>query len=199
MVEQRACLGQVDGRLVRVESASRTRGIAGRKGDLKRSYLIVLRYGREIADRKGVPGAAIEKTTTSLRGNAAHLLEEKGNACLTAPVPDIAHPVQVDRTVTLAGLAADNYPVDACQVQGRQRPEQWLQAQEADRGRCRSQVVCPARVLVQLDRRADPDVGQGLVQAQALGDLGEHAGQARGALGEDLVGMPGRLRHDHPD
>jgi hypothetical protein len=57
-----------------------------------------------------------------------------------------------------------------------------------------AEVVRAARVLVQLDRY----IRQRLWQAQCFVNHGKDAGQPLRALGEHLVGVPRRLRHDLP-
>jgi hypothetical protein len=53
-----------------------------------------------------------------------------------AAVPQVTHPAQVQRPEIGAAFPADDHPVDARQVQGRQGPEEGLEREEPDRGRC---------------------------------------------------------------
>jgi hypothetical protein len=62
--------------------------------------------------------------------------------------------------VSRATLTTDNHPVDPRQLQGGHWPKQRLQRQKPDSRRDAPQLISPPAVLIRLDRRADPDIGQ---------------------------------------
>lgn len=87
-----------------------------------------------------------------------------------------------------AAFAADYQPVDAGEVQAGEGAEQGLGADEADGGGDGAEVVDTKRVAGVLDTNAHPDV-VGPVE------FGSESGEALGALGEDLVRVPGGVGH----
>src|SRR6266536_3550356 len=107
-----------------------------------------------------VPGPTVQQPTASLRSTAPDLLEEQRDPKPNAAVTDITHPAKVQWPVVRTALPADDDPVDAGQVQARQRAKQRLQAEEPDRGGCGPQGVGAADVVVVLDGGAQPHVRQ---------------------------------------
>lgn len=136
---------------------------------------------------------AVEFSAAGLGGAASPLLEEEGYALRLAVVAEAAHPGFVHRAGAGTALPACDQPVDRGEVQFRQRPEQGLGADEPHLRRNGAQVIHPEGVAVVLDAHTHPDVGR---PVQVLRERGEPLG----ALGEYLVGVPGRVGHDleHP-
>jgi hypothetical protein len=66
--------------------------------------------------------------------HAAPLLEEEAYARLLTLVADGTHPIGLDRARTRTALTTDDDPVNALEIEGRQGAEQWLEAEEPDRG-----------------------------------------------------------------
>lgn len=136
---------------------------------------------------------AVEFSAAGLGGAASPLLEEEGYARCLALVAEAAHPGFVHRAGVGAALPARDQPVDRRQVQFRQRSEQGLGADEPHLRRNGAQVIHPEGVAVVFYAHAHPDVGR---PVQVL----REGGEPLGALGEYLVGVPGRVGHDleHP-
>src|SRR5207247_1869308 len=103
---------------------------------------------------------------------SCRLLEEERNTEGPATVPQVTRPRMIHWPPPWARLAADDYPVDAGEVQGGQRAEQGLRADEPDSGRDLAQGVGPVDESVVLDADAKPDVRITLapVSRQMIGD-----------------------------
>src|SRR5437016_6049363 len=93
--------------------------------------------------------------------------------------------------MAVAGLAADNHPVDGVEVQGGQRPEQWLAGEKTDAGNTLSESVGPSRPVIVLDRRAEPNVSE---RPHVSLVVPPHAGVGADCLPTTPV-APGVFRH----
>src|SRR5690349_13175490 len=78
------------------------------------------------------------------------LLVEERPLRSPAPFQDVQRPLLLHRPPAGPGLAADDGPADATQVEVRQRAEERLQREEPDTGRHPPQFVHPPQVLVRL-------------------------------------------------
>jgi hypothetical protein len=140
-----------------------------------------------------VPGASVKEPAAGFRGPAAPLLEEERHSrCLTL-VAQVGEPRLGGRARVGTGFAAGDDPADPGQVQVGQRSEQGFAGQEPQRGGHPAQVINPTHHLGVLDRHPDPHV-------RWPGQLAGQAAQPGRALGQHLVGVLGRGRHDleHP-
>ena len=77
-----------------------------------------------------VPGAAVQQAPACLRREPADLFEEQPNPHADAAVPQVTHPAQVQPPEIGAAFPADDHPVDAREVQGRQGSEEGLKGEE---------------------------------------------------------------------
>src|SRR6266487_1801609 len=88
-----------------------------------------------------VPGAAVQQAPACLRCGSADLSDEQRNLHADAAVTQVTHPAQVQRPEIGAAFPADDNPVDAREVQGRQGSKEGLKGEEPDRGRCLAQLI----------------------------------------------------------
>src|SRR5207253_2039992 len=81
-----------------------------------------------------IPGAALQLAPRLLFIDAAPLLEEERYTRGLTLSADFDHPFLRHRPRSGPRFAADNRPMDAVQIEVRDRPQQWLDRQEADAG-----------------------------------------------------------------
>lgn len=126
--------------------------------------------------------------------NAAPLLEEEGDAGAVALFLDVEDPLAVHWAGTGAAFAADDYPLDAGEIDRADVFEEGFDGEEGHGGGGGAEVVDAGEaVFFVFDADAPPDVRQ-------LGGGGEfcleEVAEAIGTLGEDLVGVPVGGGHD---
>ena len=120
------------------------------------------RSARVLADAKvrrpGIPAGALAAAMCP-RPYRAELLDEYDRARVVTGGDEVADPAEVERAGVLAGLAADDAPVDAVQARRPDRAEQRLGADEPDGGgRGGQRGDAEAGPLLVLGRDSDPGV-----------------------------------------
>src|SRR3989304_5764105 len=104
-----------------------------------------------------VPGAPVEFPAVALFLDAAPLLEKERDAGPQALVANVKDPIRIHGTRTETGLSADYHPVDAVEVEVRERTQQRLQREEADGGGAGREVIDPGPVVVALHTHPEAD------------------------------------------
>jgi len=72
-------------------------------------------------------------TAVSFFVYTAPLFEEEGNSCIEALVSYIDSPIGFHRPCARAGFAADDYPIDATQIDIGNRTQEGFEGYEFDR------------------------------------------------------------------
>src|SRR6266536_1228825 len=83
---------------------------------------------------------------------------EVGYTRCYATIANVTHPFRIARPRTLAALSSCDDPVQACQVERWERPEQWLTRQKAYCCRAFSQGIRTRRQGIVFQRDSHPDI-----------------------------------------
>ena len=81
-----------------------------------------LQIGWPVAEVSAVPAAV----SLLNRPRRPKLLDEEVHACVRAPVPEIADPLELKRSYRAAALTPDDDPIESSDVQRRKRAEERL-------------------------------------------------------------------------
>lgn len=113
---------------------------------------------RTQALRKFIVRASVEQPSGRVLARSAPLLEEERYAARVALTLDVGHPAHLHGSGAWPALSADDYPVDAGQVDGTKILEQRFNRHETDGGRRLAERVEPGQaVLAILNAHTEPD------------------------------------------
>lgn len=73
------------------------------------------------------PRSTVQQPAAGFGSRAADLLEEQRDILLEAAIADVSHPVEIHGPRLGAALATDDDPVDAGEVEARERPNRGSQ------------------------------------------------------------------------
>jgi hypothetical protein len=133
------------------------------------------------------PLLALQFAAAGLGPQAAPLLEEERDARSFALVPDVTNPITIHGARAGTTFSTDNHPINSCQVEPSYRPDQRLDGKKANSGRRLLEVPHARQLGTVLHGYTEPHVHRpGCVAVT----LAKEIAHERGALAEDLVGVP---------
>src|SRR5574338_1538522 len=106
------------------------------------------------------PGPSLEQTPRPLLPFTAPLLEKKDHLLLFADSMQLLYPLLLHRSRTRTTFATDDRPMYAAQVGRGNCAKQRFERHKANAGRHLAQNIDAFHVILTLDRRTKPDVGQ---------------------------------------
>lgn len=120
----------------------------------------MINTGTDRFDQRGplVPFSSVQLSPTRLRRPPSPLLEKEGNALRFALAQNVLHPGFVHRARSGSAFAADDHPVNSCEIDRAEGANQRLDGQKANGRSCLRDVLDTRKLGAVFDRSADPNI-----------------------------------------